>query len=133
MSQTFSAILCGSLLIYMVFTLRFIFLSFKAHHDLVRFEYENLHEQLEKDGEPDGMLFWRAPARSNNLINRLLWSNPGLNLFVRLFITPKWVNEYPQAQKYLKTMRMNALWWNVGIGALMILFFVVINIVRIQS
>ncbi len=133
MGTTFAYLLCGSLVIYIAFMIRFILLSFKAHSNLVRFEYENIREQWEKDGEPDGMLFWRAPTRSKKFKNRLFLSNPGVTSLIWKFKTPKWVKDYPQTQKYLKSMRMNSLVWNIGILFLMALFFVMINMTQLQK
>jgi hypothetical protein len=60
MKQTTLYLICGVGLLYLIFLLRFLYLSFKAHNDLIRYEFEHIPEQWEKDGEPRGMLFWRV-------------------------------------------------------------------------
>lgn len=94
--------------------LRFIFLAFKSHSDLIRYEYEHLRDQWEKNGEPQGMLFWKSPHPPKRLLNRYFLSNPGLTSIFWLFVTPKWIEEFPETKKYLRNMRLNALWWNIG-------------------
>jgi hypothetical protein len=124
MSEVIPYFICGVVLIYMIFMLRFLFLSFKAHNDLVRFEYENIRDEWERDGEPQGMLFWRAPTRPKKFVNAIFWSNPGLTALSWIFKTPKWVKDFPQAQKHLRSMRLNTVWWNIGILFPMVLFLI---------
>ncbi|MBL8077026.1 MAG: hypothetical protein JNM55_03615 [Anaerolineales bacterium] len=117
------SLICGGIIGYFVFIARFFFLAARAHSDLVRFEYENLPDQWEKDGEPQGMLFWKAPTKPKKLANRLFLSNPGITSLLWDFKTPKWVNNYPEAQKHLRAKRLNILWWILGILSPLILFF----------
>lgn len=132
MNEVIPYLSCGTVLIYMIFILRFLFLSFKAHNDLVQFEYQNLKDEWEKDGEPRGMLFWRAPEPPKKLINRIFWSNPGITAFLWDFKTPKWVKDFPQAQNYLRSMRLNTLWWNIGI-LLPIVLFVILGLLGVYD
>ena len=115
MEKTTSYLLCGGAIVYLIFMLRFLFLSFKSHNDLIRFEYEHVRNQWEKDGEPRGMLFWRAPQFPKSFLRKYFLSNPGLTSMLWTFVTPKWVEDFPEAKKYLRNMRLNTLWWNIGI------------------
>jgi hypothetical protein len=115
MGQTTSYLICGGALVYLIFMLRFLFLSFRSHNDLIRYEYEHVREQWEKDGEPRGMLFWRAPHPPKSFLRRYFLSNPGLTSMLWTFVTPKWVEGFPEAKKHLRNMRLNTLWWNIGI------------------
>ena len=116
-------LICGGIIGYFLFLARFFFLTMKAHSNLVRYEYENIPDQWKKDGEPQVMIFWKAPTKPKKLVNSLFLSNPGITALLWVFTTPKWVNEHPEAQGYLRNMRLNSLWWNLGVLCPLILFF----------
>jgi hypothetical protein len=116
----------GALIAYFIFIARFWFRSMKAYSSLVKYEYENLHEQWVKHGEPEGMVYWSAPQRSKNLLNRLIRSNPGFTMLPLVFYTPKWIASHPQAQAYLKDMRRNTLWWNIGAIGMIPVFMLIV-------
>ena len=116
--------ICGGILGYFAFLIRFWFLSAKAYSNLVHFEYENNPDQWLKDGEPIGMFFWRPKTPYKTFIlKRATFGNPGFKMLTFLFFTPKWVKEYPEAQAFLKELRKNALWWNMGILIPVLLFY----------
>jgi hypothetical protein len=121
-----STLSCVSLTVCLVFVARFWFRSMKAYSKLVEYEYENLPKQWVKDGEPDGMVYWQAPKRSKNLLNRFVRSNPAMTLLPLMFNTPKWIEDHPEAQEHIKDMRKNALWWNIGVIGFAILLVLIL-------
>lgn len=123
METLWQLLICGGIIGYFIFLVRFFFLAMKAHSNLVRYEYENIPDQWEKDSEPQGMIFWKAPTKPKKLVNSLFFSNPGITALLWAFKTPKWVNDHPEAREYLRKMRLNTLWWNLGILCPLILFF----------
>jgi len=123
--------LCGGILGYLVFLARFWFLSAKAYSKIVCFEYENNPNQWLKDGEPIGMFFWKPKTPYKTFIlTRATLGNPGIRMLLLLFFTPKWIKEYPEAQAFLRDLRRNALWWNIGVLFLILLpyFLIILNI-----
>lgn len=126
MQIIFSTISCGIVITYLVFVIRFWFRSMRAYSDLVKYEYENLPEQWGKDGEPDGMFYWKAPKHSRNLFIRFVRSNPAMSLLPLLFRAPKWIENHPEAQEYIAVLRKNALWWNLGVMGFALLYTVLL-------
>jgi hypothetical protein len=56
-----------------------------------------------------------GPQQPKRLLRRYFLSNPGLTSMLWTFVTPKWVEEFSEAKIHLKKMRLNILWWNLGI------------------
>src|SRR5512145_942240 len=106
---------CGSILVFLAFVIPFWFKAAKAHNELIRFQYENALDAWKKSGEPSGMLGYRAPTRSRNIIKRFFISNPALTMLAWIFYTPSWVKDFPEAKDILKKLRHNVLAWNIGI------------------
>jgi hypothetical protein len=117
---------CSSMLVFLAFVIPFWFRAAKAHNELVQFQYENARETWEKSGEPLGMLGWRAPTRSKNLIKRFFTSNPAITGLAWIFYTPRWVNEFPEAQNILRKLRRNVLAWNIGVISFVLYFILVL-------
>jgi len=104
------------------FCYSFLVSIYEAYSNLVQYEYENLPEQWVKDGEPNGMVYWKAPKRSKSLLNLFVRSNSAITLLRLLFHTPKWIENHSEAQEYLKDVRKNALWWNIGVMGFALLY-----------
>lgn len=113
--------------LYLLFILRFLFLSFKNINDIWLYEYENLPEQWEKDGKPRGMKFWKFPKFTwmehyklttfrSATISPMLW----------LFVNPGWADGHPEVLKHLRDLRKNVLGWNIGF--LLFLFLIVLTL-----
>jgi hypothetical protein len=75
---------------------------------LVRWQYENLHEQWERGGKPHG-IFWS----SNESIGRLSEvANQRLN-FAWLFKIPEWVARFPECRRWLSHYRIAVMTANL--------------------
>ena len=116
---------CGSALAVLGFIITFLFKAFKAHNDLIKFQYENARDAWRTSGEPSGMLGYRAPTQSQNFITRLFTSNPAFTGLAWTFYTPSWVKDFPEAQDLLRKLRRNTLAWNVGV-ILWVIYFIAI-------
>ncbi len=68
------------------------------------------------------MVYWKAPKRSKSLLNLFVRSNSVITLLRLLFHTPKWIENHSEAQEYLKDVRKNALWWNIGVMGFALLY-----------
>lgn len=105
------------LVLYLIFILRFLFLVFKACNDIYLYEYEHLPEQWEKDGKPRGLEFWKFPKPSwRDKYRFSTWRSGAISPLVWVFVTPKWAEDYPEAQKYFVNLRINMVWWSIGIA-----------------
>jgi hypothetical protein len=117
------------LVLYLIFILRFLFLSFKDMNDLYLFEYKNFPKQWEKDGKPRGIQYWKFPKPSWRDLYRLsAWRSGAISPMVWIFVNPKWTEGSPEAQQYLKSLRKNVLWWNIGC----IIFFILLILTSIR-
>jgi len=104
------------LVIYLIFILRFLFLVFKACNDIYLYEYEHLAEQWEKDGKPRGLEFWKFPKPSwRDKYKPAAFRSAAISPMLWVFVTPKWAEDHPEAQKYFVNLRTNVLWWSIGI------------------
>lgn len=112
---------CGLMIISLGFVLTFWYRVMVALDKLVKFEYENLPEQWEKDGQPRGM-FWKPQEKKMSLLNRFFLSNPATAFFRFTFTTPEWVKENPVPTSHIKELRKFTLFWNIGV---VVLFFVI--------
>lgn len=117
---------CSSILMFLGCVIPFWFKAAKAHNELVKFQYENAYDAWKKSGEPSGMLGWRAPIKSRNIIKRFFLSNPAITELAWIFYTPQWVNEFPEAQTILRRLRHTVLAWNVGVISFVIYFILVL-------
>jgi len=115
MTVIFQLIGCVSILVALGFVIPFWFKAAKAHNELVKFQYENAFDAWEKSGGPSGMLGYRAPTQSRNILKRFFVSNPGFTMLSWLFFTPSWVKDFLDAQDILRKLRRNTLAWNVGV------------------
>ncbi len=109
------------MIISLGFVATFWFRAMFAFDKLIKYEYENLPEQWEKDGQPRGM-FWKPAGKKIKLFNRFVRGNVGFAALRLIFITPKWVKENPESTAHLKQLRKFTLFWNIGV---LTLFFVV--------
>ena len=116
------------MIISLGFVATFWFRAMFALDKLVKYEYENLPEQWEKDGQPHGM-FWRPKGKKTNLFNRFIRGNPGFVFFRFVFTTPNWVKESSEPTSYIKQLRKFTLFWNIGVITLFFLIFPAILIV----
>ena len=103
------------LVVSLVVLASFLLRSFRAIDRFYQYEYENCHDQWERDGEPRGY-FWKPPQSSNVsyklLFRRLL--SPA-NALVLVFVTPAWAKPDAAARKILKDLRHFVLLWNLGV------------------
>ena len=109
------------MIISMGFVATFWFRAMFAFDKLIKYEYENLPEQWEKDRQRRGM-FWRPKGKKITLFNRLVGGSPGFAALKLIFITPNWVKGNPEPTSYLKQLRKFTLFLNIGV----ITWFVVI-------
>ena len=56
---------CNLMAFSLALVVSFVFKAFRALDDLIRYEYENLGDQCDKDGHPYGM-FWNPSPHSAN-------------------------------------------------------------------
>ena len=124
MDQVFSNMKYIGLGLYLMFILRFLFLSFKDINDIYLYEYEHLPEQWEKDGKPRGLEFWKFPKRSwREMYKPAAFRSASISPMLWIFVTPKWADDYPEVLKYFGNLRKNVLWWNIGI---LFFFFLIV-------
>lgn len=112
---------CSLLVFSLMFVISFWFRATQALDNLIRYEYENLRDQWEKDGQPRGM-FWKPPSPAGNRFKRMFLGNPGIAALKLTFVTPAWARLNTEAAKYLKRYRQFVLFWNIG---LLVWFFVI--------
>lgn len=116
MDQVLSNLKYIGLELYLIFILRFLFLAFKACNDIYLYEYEHILEQWEKDGKPRGLEFWKFPKPSwRDNYRPAAFRSAAISPMLWIFVTPKWVEDHPGAQKYFENLRTNVLWWSIGI------------------
>jgi hypothetical protein len=128
MTLIFQLISCGSILLFLVFVIPFWFKAAKAHNELIKFQYENALDAWKKSGEPSGLLGYRAPTQSRNIIKRFFVSNPAFTMLTWVFFTPSWVKDFPDAQNILRKLRRNVLAWNIGVISFVIYFILVLTL-----
>jgi hypothetical protein len=116
MDQVLSTLKNVGLVLYFIFILRFFFLAFKAINDIYLYEYEHLPEQWEKDGKPRGLEFWKFPKPSwRDMYKPAALRSASISPLFWVFVTPKWAEGHPEAQKYFVNLRTNVLRWSIGI------------------
>ena len=116
MDQVLSNLRYIGLGLCLIFILRFLFLVFKACNDIYLYEYEHLPEQWERDGKPRGIQYWKFPKPSWKDSYRLsAWRSGAVSPMLWIFVTPKWAEDHPEAQKHFVNLRTNVLWWSIGI------------------
>jgi hypothetical protein len=116
------------MIISLGFVVSFWFRAMVALDKLVKYQYENLPDQWERDGQPHGM-FWRPEGKKPSLFNRFIRGNPGFVFFRFIFAPPIWVKESPEPTFYLKQLRKFTLFWNIGVITLFFVIFPAILIV----
>jgi hypothetical protein len=114
---------CGLMIISFGFLITFWFRAMLAFDKLVKYEYENLPEQWEKDWQPRG-LFWKPPTKIS-IMNALFLGNPTFAISRLTFTTPKWVKESSKATAYIKELRKFAIFWNIGVPVWVFLVFAI--------
>ena len=128
MTLIFQLMGCGSILVFLAFVIPFWFKAAKAHNELIKFQYENALDAWKKSGEPSGLLGYRAPTQSRNIIKRFFVSNPAFTMLAWVFYTPSWVKDFPEAKDILKKIRRNVLAWNLGIISFVIFSILVLTL-----
>jgi hypothetical protein len=113
---------CGLMVVILVYIATFWFRAVFALDSLLKYEFDNLPKQWNMDKQPRGM-FWKPKVRSNNFLNRLFLSNPGVAFFKFLFTTPQWVKDNPEPTKHIKEIRKFTLFWNIGVVAWFFVLF----------
>ena len=132
MDTFISVLLLGLMLLSLAYIATFWFRAMRSFDDLIKYEYENLHEQWIAEGEPRGM-FWKPPQRSNNILNLLVRSNPGLKILKWTFFAPQWVKSNADAESTLKRARKYMLCWNIAVPLWFSLFFGLIYLYALIS
>ena len=89
---------------------------------LTKIEYDNFHDQWEKDGRPHGMPFW-FPIKETSLLG--LGSDPWRLGYSWLFKTPEWIMKHTTATKILRYYRIVSYFTYIGffLFCLLLLFF----------
>src|SRR5687768_15285873 len=116
MDQVLSNLRYIGLGLYLIFILRFLFLVFKACNDIYLYDYEHAPEPWDRDGNLGGIQYWKIPkqpwkdsyrlsARRSGAVTAMLW----------IFVTPKWAEDHPEAQKQVVNLCTNVLWWSIGV------------------
>jgi hypothetical protein len=115
---------CGLMILSLGYVCTFCFRAFFALDKLLQYEYENLPEQWEKDGQPSGM-FWKPESKRTRGINRWFSVKGEFTKFKLLFTTPEWVKDHPEAAGHFKDHRRYSWYWNIGVPIWFILFLVI--------
>lgn len=124
MGQVLSNLKYVGLAFYLLFVLRFLFLSFKDLSDIWLYEYEHLPDQWEKDGKPRGIEFWKFPKLSwREMYKPAAFRSASISPMLWIFVTPNWAESHPEVLKYFGNLRKNVLWWNIGI---LFFFFLIV-------
>jgi hypothetical protein len=123
---------CSLMIISLGFVITFWFRAMSAFDKLVKYEYENLPEQWERDGQPRGM-FWKPQEKRVSLLKLFFLSNPAIAVFRFLFQTPQWVQDNSEPTVYIRQFRKFTLFWNVGAIAWFVVIFPAILIVFTPS
>jgi hypothetical protein len=112
---------CGLMIISLGYIFTFWFRAVFALDKILKYEYENLHEQWIKDRQPRGM-FWKPKVKPAKIFDRFFSRiNPGVHFFKLLFTTPEWIKQNTETTNYIKEFRKFVLLWNVGV---LVWFFV---------
>ena len=128
MTLIFQLIGCSSILVVLAFVIPFWFKAAKAHNELIKFQYENALDAWKESGEPRGLLGYRAPTQSRNIVKRFFVSNPAFTMLTWIFYTPSWVKDFPEAQAILRKLRLNVLAWNLGVISFVIYVILVLTL-----
>ncbi len=128
MTLIFQLMGCSSILGVLALVIPFWFKAAKAHNKLLKFQYENALDAWRRSGEPRGMLGYRAPIQSKNILRRFLTSNPAFTMLTWIFFTAGWIKSFPQAQEFLKDLRCNTLAWNIGVISFVLYPFLLLSL-----
>lgn len=115
--------------LYLLFLLRFLFLSFKDMSDIWLYESEHLPEQWARDGKPRGIELWKFPKLSwrDRLYKPALFRSAAISPMLWIFVNPGWTENHPEVLKYFDNLRKNVLWWNMGF-----LFFICLIVLTLN-
>jgi|WetSurMetagenome_2_1015567.scaffolds.fasta_scaffold698293_1 hypothetical protein len=113
---------CGLMIVSLGYVITFWFRTIFAFDKLIKYQYENLHQQWEKDRQPYGM-FWKPELEKIGMFNRVFFGSPAISSFRFIFTTPEWVKNDPESMSNIKKFRKFLLLWNVGVVVWFLVIF----------